>query len=66
MFSTSFNLETQTIPKPLENWKIIENGNFDAFLLSPNKSGIQYSHWKESFNERPYRKLQSKDERQKH
>jgi len=32
MLSTTFDQETYTIPKPLENWKIIENNNSDAFL----------------------------------
>jgi len=32
MLSTTFDLETHTIPTPLEYWKIIENDNSDAFL----------------------------------
>jgi len=32
MLSTTFNLETHTFPKPLENWKVIENDNSDACL----------------------------------
>jgi len=46
MLSTTFDLETHIIPKTLENWKIIENDNSDAFLQDLSLSFNASQHTK--------------------